>query len=75
MDKDFIENLRRMHEDAYRKIDSSAVVVIVMGDADSELKRVVESYKTRGYMLVDINNFGMGSTYLGKFLVFFRQKE
>lgn len=75
MDKEFIENLRRMHEDAYRKIDSSAVVKAVMGDADSELKSIVETYKESGYVLVDINNFGMGSTHLGEFLVFFRQNE
>ena len=75
MDKEFIENLRRMHEDAYRKIDSSAVVKAVMGDADSELKSIVETYKESGYVLVDINNFGMGSTHLGEFLVFFSQKE
>lgn len=75
MKKDHIEELRRNHEEAYRELDSSAVVVAVMDNDDSEQNCVVQSYKAKGYKLVDINNFGVGATHLGKYLVFVRESD
>ena len=75
MDKEYIETLRMMHELEYRQIDSSAVVVVEMGEVDYETSETVRKYTSNGYKLFDSNRFGAGAGVFGEFLVFVKEKS
>ncbi len=72
MDKKEIEGLRNFYEVAYRKEDTTVVVV---ASEISEIDATIEEYQEKGYMLYDSNRFGtMGDGAIGEFLVFVKKK-
>ncbi len=74
MDKEIIEALRKMQEQNYRQLDSSAVVVAEMGEVDYSTNETVRKYTNDGYKLFDTNKFGVGALQCGEFLVFLKKK-
>lgn len=75
MDKELIETLREMYEQDYRMIDSSAEVVVELGEVDYATNPTIKEYQRKGYKLVDANGFGEGARQCGEFLVFIRIRE
>ena len=55
MDNKIIEELRKIHEIEYRQIDSSAIVVVALGEIDYETNDTIKMYKSKGYKLFDSN--------------------
>ena len=53
MDNKIIEELRKIHEIEYRQIDSSAIVVVALGEIDYETNDTIKMYKSKGYKLFD----------------------
>ncbi len=73
MEKNTIEQLRNFYEVAYRKEDTTAVVV---ASEISEIDATVKEYHEKGYMLYDSNRFGtMGEGAVCDFLVFVKKKR
>jgi hypothetical protein len=74
MEKEVIEAFRKRHEQAYRKIDCSAIVVaelgVGFGDVDFETNETIKLYKSKGYKLLDVDMFGEDMEQCGVFLVF-----
>lgn len=52
MDNKIIEELRKIHEIEYRQIDSSAIVVVALGEIDYETNDTIKMYKSKGQMLM-----------------------
>jgi len=73
MDNKIIEELRKIHEIEYRQIDSSAIVVVALGEIDYETNDTIKMYKSKGHKLFDTNRFGEGLHQCGEFLVFVRK--
>ena len=74
MDKDYVEELRKMYEVSYREIESSAVVVTEMGEVDYSTNSTIQKYIGDGYKLIDSNRFGEGLEPCGEFLVFVKKQ-
>jgi hypothetical protein len=74
MDKEMIEALRKMQELNYRQLDSSAIVVVEMGEVDYSTNETVRNYANKGYKLYDTNKFGVGPLQCGEFLVFVKDE-
>jgi hypothetical protein len=74
MDKETIEALRKMQELNYRQLDSSAIVVVEMGEVDYTTNETIRKYMNNGYKLLDTNRFGVGPLQCGEFLVFVKDE-
>jgi hypothetical protein len=75
MDKEFIEGYRKILEMSYREIDSSAIVVVELGEVDYETNETIKKYRSKGYKLMDANRFGEGLEQIGECLVFIKIKD
>lgn len=75
MDKEFIEGYRKILEMSYREIDSSAIVVVELGEVDYETNETIKKYRSKGYKLMDANRFGEGLEQIGECLVFVKRKD
>lgn len=75
MDKSDIENLRRFYELSYQEDDSSAIVVVELGEVDFENNETITNYRNKGYKLIDSNRFGEGLNVVGEFLVFVKASK
>ncbi len=74
MDKSTIENLRKFYELTYQQQDSSAVVVVEMGEVDYANNDTIKEFNAKGYRLFDSNKFGtMIDGTIGEFLVFVKR--
>lgn len=65
-----IEQMRKAHEESYRKDDPTAEVVMVLCGMDYDSFPAVRRCKEQGYRLVDSNAFGFDDEQTGEFLVF-----
>ncbi len=72
MDKNTIEQLRKLHELTYRQEDNT--VVVVASDI-KEVDATIKKYQEKGYAFSDSNRYGtMGEGTVGEFLVFTKKK-
>jgi hypothetical protein len=74
MEKSDIESLRKFYELAYREEDSSAVVVVEMGEVDYANNKTIKEFQENGYEMIDSNRFGEGFRQIGEFLVFAKKR-
>lgn len=75
MDKTDIENLRKLYELSYQENDSSAIVIVELGEVDFEKNETIKSYRNKGYKLIDSNHFGEGLNVIGELLVFVKENK